>query len=46
LQRQRDYTAAQSDAIRAKSDYNKAVARLAQAEGFTLERYRIQLEIK
>ena len=46
LQRQRDYTAAQSDAIRAKSDYNKALARLAQAEGNTLERYRIQIDMK
>jgi outer membrane protein TolC len=46
LQRQRDFTAAQSDAIRAKSDYNKALARLAQAEGNTLERYRIQVEVK
>ncbi len=46
LQRQRDFTAAQSDAIRAKSDYNKALARLAQAEGNTLERYRIQMEVK
>jgi outer membrane protein TolC len=46
LQRQRDYTAAQSDAIRAKSDYNKALARLAQAEGNTLDRYRIQIDMK
>lgn len=46
LQRQRDYTSAQSEAIRAKSDYNKALARLAQAEGFTLEKYQIRLEAK
>lgn len=46
LQRQRDFTAAQSDAIRAKSDYNKSLARLAQAEGNTLDRYRIQVEVK
>jgi outer membrane protein TolC len=46
LQRQRDFTSAQSEAIRAKSDYNKALARLAQAEGFTLERYSLQLELR
>lgn len=46
LQRQRDFTSAQSEAIRAKSDYNKALARLAQAEGFTLQRYSLQLELR
>jgi outer membrane protein TolC len=46
LQRQRDYTSAQSEVIRSKSDYNKALARLAQAEGFTLEKYQVRLELK
>lgn len=46
LQRQRDYTSAQSEAIRAKSDYNKALARLAQSEGFTLDKYQLRLELK
>lgn len=46
LQRQRDYTSAQSEVIRSKSDYNKALARLAQAEGFTLEKYQVRLEFR
>ncbi len=46
LLRQRDLTQAEANAIQAKSDYNKALARLAQAEGFTLERYKLRLEIR
>lgn len=44
LQRQQNYTSAQSEAIRAKSDYNKALARLARAEGHTLKKYDVKLE--
>lgn len=46
LQLQRDYIAAQSDEIRAKSEYNKAQAQLAFEEGNTLKRDGIRLEIK
>jgi outer membrane protein TolC len=45
LQLQRDLTAAESAEIQAKSDYNKALARLAQAEGYTLERLGIGIQI-
>lgn len=46
LQLQRDLIAAESAAVTAKSDYNKAIARLAQSEGFTLERYKVNLNIR
>ncbi len=46
LLRQRDLTQAEANAIQAKSDYNKALARLAQAEGFTLERFKLKLDIR
>lgn len=46
LQLQRDLTAAESAEIQAKSDYNKFLARLAQAEGYTLRRLGVELEIE
>ena len=46
LLRQRDLTQAEANLIQAKSDYNKALARLAQAEGYTLERYKLKLDIR
>jgi outer membrane protein TolC len=46
LLRQRDLTQAEANVIQAKSDYNKALARLAQAEGYTLERYKLKLDIR
>ncbi len=46
LLRQRDLTVAESQAIQAKSVYNKALARLAQSEGFTLQRYQLKLEVR
>jgi outer membrane protein TolC len=42
LQLQRDLTARESEHIRAVTDFNAALARLAQAEGSTLERHHIQ----
>ena len=46
LQLQSNLTAARSAEIRALADYNIALARLAQNEGETLERRRIDLEFK
>jgi outer membrane protein TolC len=46
LQLQRDLTSARSEEIRALADYNKAVAELYRAEGSTLERKHITLEVK
>ena len=46
LQLQRDLTSARSEEIRALADYNKAVAELYRAEGSTLERKHIKLEVK
>jgi outer membrane protein len=43
LQLQRDLTAARSEEIKALSDYNKAQADLAQKEGATLERARLNV---
>jgi outer membrane protein TolC len=43
LQLQRDFINARSEEIRALADYNKALARLAQQEGSTLDRRNIQL---
>jgi len=43
LQLQRDLTAARSEEIRALSEYNKAQADLAQKEGTTLERARLNI---
>ena len=46
LQLQRDVTAARSDEIRRRADYNQALAALYQAEGSTLEHKNIQIEVK
>jgi outer membrane protein TolC len=46
LQLQSNLTAARSAEIRALADYNIALARLAQNEGSTLERRKIDLEFK
>jgi outer membrane protein TolC len=46
LQYQKDLTTARSQEVRAIADYNKALARLAQAEGTTLERLKLTLEFK
>ena len=46
LQLQRDLTAARSSEIRALADYNIALSRLASAEGTTLERRKISLDVK
>ena len=46
LQLQRDLTAARSEEIRAVADYNKALTQLAQSEGSTLERRRIDVNVK
>ena len=46
LQLQKDLTAARSAEIRALADYNIALARLAQNEGSTLERRKINLQVK
>lgn len=46
MQFQKDLTAARSLEVRAITDYNKALALLAQAEGTTLERRKIKLQYK
>ncbi len=46
LQLQRDLTAARSAEIRALADYYKALAALGQAEGTTLEKTKVKLEVK
>lgn len=46
LQLQRDLTAAQSDEISALVQYKRSLAQLAQAQGSSLERQRIDLEAK
>jgi outer membrane protein TolC len=46
LQLQRDLTSARSAEIRALADYNKSIATLSLNEGTTLEKNRIQLEVK
>ena len=46
LQLQRDLTSARSEEIRALSDYNKAQAELNRAEGTTLDKKKITLEVK
>jgi outer membrane protein TolC len=46
LQLQRDLTSARSEEIRALADYNKSVAELHRAEGTTLERKKITIEVK
>jgi len=44
LRIQRDLTSARSSEIGALTEYNKALATLAQREGSTLERHRIEVE--
>lgn len=44
LQLQRDLTSREFEHIRAMTDFNAALARLAQAEGTTLERHSITLD--
>ena len=46
LQLQRDLTAARSEEIRALAEYNKAQAALAQREGATLQRAKINVTVK
>ena len=46
LQLQRDLTAARSDEISAVVQYKRSLAQLAQAEGTTLERRKIDLSVK
>jgi outer membrane protein len=46
LQLQRDLTAARSEEIRALAEYNKAQASLAQQEGATLQRAKINVTYK
>ena len=43
LQLQRDLTSARSSEISALADYNKALATLAQSEGRTLERHKLEI---
>ena len=44
LQLQRDLTSREFEHIRAKTDFNAALARLAQAEGTTLERRNVYID--
>ena len=46
LQLQNNLTAARSQEIRSLADYNEALANLASAEGSTLERNNINIELK
>jgi outer membrane protein len=46
LQLQDSLTVARSREIRALADYNEALANLAQAEGSTLDRHHINVEVK
>ena len=46
LSLQRDLTAARSDEISAVVQYNRSLAQVAQAEGTTLERRKIDLSVK
>jgi outer membrane protein TolC len=46
LQLQRDLTTARSDEIRALTEYNKSLSALSRAEGSTLQRLKINLEVK
>jgi len=46
LQYQNNLTAARSQEIRALANYNEALANLAQQEGRTLERNRIDIQAK
>ena len=46
LQMQRDLTNARLDELSALADYNKALAAVAFAEGTTLERHKLNLEVR
>jgi len=46
LQLQRDLTSRRSEEIRALADYNKAIARVSYAEGSTLDRKKIKVDVK
>lgn len=46
LQLQRDLTQARSDEIQAQADYNKALSDLARSEGTTLERRKVDVQVK
>jgi HAE1 family hydrophobic/amphiphilic exporter-1 len=46
LQYQNNLTAARSQEIRALANYNEALTNLAQQEGSTLERNRIDIQVK
>ncbi len=46
LQLQDNLTTARSQEIRAMADYNQALANLSAAEGSTLDRHNIQIELK
>ena len=46
LQLQNNLTAARSQEIRSLANYNKALANLAQQEGATLERRKVDLKVK
>ncbi|MSU34268.1 MAG: TolC family protein [Pedosphaera sp.] len=46
LEAQRKLTAAQSAEIEALTEYNKSLARLSQAEGYTLDQHKIQVEYR
>ena len=46
LQLQNNLTSARSQEIRALANYNEALANLAQQEGSTLERHKLDLQVK
>jgi outer membrane protein TolC len=46
LQLQRELTAARSAEVQALAEYNRALAQLAFSEGTTLERHKLNLEVK
>ena len=46
LQLQNNLTSARSQEIRALANYNQALANLAAAEGSTLERHNLDVEVK
>ena len=46
LQLQKNLTSARSDEIRALANYNQALANLAAAEGGTLQRHNLDVEVK
>ncbi len=46
LQLQRDLTSARSAEIRALADYNKSLSTISLNEGSTLERNKLNVEVK